>query len=434
MPAAGTPGTTDPATISKDIAGAIDTKAYTVTSISSDALMDFTPDVPPDPSLTGKSAYSLTMEEYYDAVNMQTQCQFWVYDNITQTLVVTDQAVFPLVTSETTDAATAEDAEVVIPATVQYVLSLIPTYTITVNADLNGTVTADNEALPLNSNDRTVAWGAKKAYQAHGSYNGFSLTAKAGLNYYFQGWRINGKQALNTSNPLQLVLNPLNYPGRVTKADPWATKVAIQVEAVFTNDISQAADRSLITNGTSTVAGNLGWPWFAELSYNPIYPLTLSGSNAYFNQLMPEAALLSVGVIPITKKWGNVGFGLNFSYTGGKSTLSDGITSQFNMLRLGVHAFYRTKPFWGHVEPWVKLGFGPALFSKPVTSTNEDKDIQMTYGDLATWALYLDIGLGMDYTIGQNLYISVGAKLDVLMFNNVQLTLLAPQIGIGVQL
>jgi hypothetical protein len=174
------------------------------------------PDIPPDTADTQGCPYSMTSQLFWDDDNQQTNAQVWLYDDSTQKLVVTDQFIY----------ANADDINMFGQSLLDYVLGLIPVYTVTVTADQGGKV-------------KSSAGGASP-YKYHG-FHSATFSAVPDEGWYFQGWRINGKQSLDTSNPLTLALNTENYKGQITPDDPWASKVAVKVECLFTNDPNQAA-------------------------------------------------------------------------------------------------------------------------------------------------------------------------------------------------
>jgi hypothetical protein len=127
MPPEGTPGTMDSSIITADMLkaiGALSSPSFTVNSLSQFP-PGFNPDVPPDAGAGGGTDYSLTEALFYDAQNYQTQCQVWLYDNTTGKLVITDQIVFPLVTSGTSAEDTQNDEQDTMPPFIAYILGQI---------------------------------------------------------------------------------------------------------------------------------------------------------------------------------------------------------------------------------------------------------------------------------------------------------------------
>jgi hypothetical protein len=205
-----------------------DSGPYTVTSISK--TVD-TPDEPPDPADTQGCAYSITSQLFWDDDQQQTNAQVWLYDDTTQKLLITDQFIY----------TNADDINMFGPSLVNSVLGFIPVYTVTVS------ILEDESVVPHTPSN---------VYKYHG-VSTTSFKAAPNVGWYFQGWRVNGAQHLDTSNPLTLTLNTTNYKGETTPDDPWATKVSLKVECLFTNNPNQsAAPLALAGNKKTAPKGN----------------------------------------------------------------------------------------------------------------------------------------------------------------------------------
>jgi hypothetical protein len=370
MPAAGSAGTIDSSQVQQDIKAGISASQYGPFEEKDMAAAPggFDPGVPPTASdsdgdgLTDIQGctYSLTSQEFYDSENQQTQGQVWLYDNTTQTLVATDQFVFPIFQS--TDPP-ATDARAVSASLVDYILSLIPTYTVQVSTTKGGTVaTRNGEAIA-----RSPHW--------HGS-GIMTLRAQPELGWYFQGWRINNKQTLDTANPLHLVLNTLNYPGKTSRADPWGTKVTVSVQAVFTDDINQAAERNGSMNRNVNRGGRNGKTgpqrMYFALGWQPELVMAGRLHNDYTGSaFVPVGFDLSAGFCPWVLNIGSLGCEakVNWSRLNIKNAINNK-SNKGNLMSFSLNVLLNI-PMGSHFEIPLSLGGGFGLFSNLSTAAGQ---------------------------------------------------------------
>jgi hypothetical protein len=382
---------------------------------------DYDPALPISSGDALNSTYSLTSAEYYDSTNLQTQLQFWIYDNTTGSLVVTDQAVFPMVTSDTTAEAPAPDAGTMIPATLDFLLSLIPSYTVKVSAGEGGMVSV-NWTSDGSQNANSINPGESASFVVHGSSRELSLTANPNPGLYFQGWRINRAQTLNTTNPLQLILDPKNYPANASSGDPWGTKLSVTVEALFTNDIKASAGRA------NTSAKQSGGPqrMYVALGWEPALILTGRLHDDYTGfALVPLAVDLHAGFMPWNTGLGSFGIETKICWMGldVKNSINDS-TNKGSLMSFGLNMLWNI-PLGSHFEIPISLGGGFGLCSDLSTAAGP--------GQYANNFL-LDLGVGLRWLPwgSKGLFLGLDVDMNAMLENKgIFAILMAPALNLG---
>jgi hypothetical protein len=361
MPPSGTAGTIDPALIQADINAGIKASPDGPFDITSPENIgkDFDPSVPPLNGF-GQSSYSLTSQLFYDRVNQQSQGEIWLYDNSSQTLVVTDQFVFPIVGS---DSSITDDASSMAASLLNFILALIPRYTITVEAEQGGTVSLvredEGKEYPLSGTTVLVQHGSGTV----------ELSASPDLNSQFDSWSINSIDNSYGTSRLFLKLNPQNFPKARDKDDPWGTKVAITVDAKFKapGSVDSSALDPPPRKGTSARKK----PDFSlDLGWTPLL-LVKKGDGSYFSQddettsypldfhldlncavLNTSRGVLNLGI--------NAGWGTSSSSFVSFSDKDDDAGAQY--IDASFDAAYRTPLLANSFRVEAKLGGGAVLF------------------------------------------------------------------------
>jgi hypothetical protein len=267
----------------------------------------------------------------------------------------------------------------VVPPTIDYILSLIPTYTVHIKNNGGGTIVTKGDAGEGEINQDTT-------FKMWGSAN-ITLTATANQGNTFEGWKVD-KKPLDKDNPYDLVLNPRNFPGASSQADPWGTQVDVTVEAVWST--TGATKKPAVQNFSK-------WGWFAGLSWAPQLhiPRKDNGDDILNQGWFPLGIEARAGAYPLYGSWGAVGFGMETGYAGLWGTHGSWNT-RGNMVFLGFYAAYRAPTFFGFLTPGLRLGGGMSpMFGAEIkqgsTTGWKSKQIQLySYIDGGIFARVLD--------------------------------------------
>jgi hypothetical protein len=361
----GVPAASAADAVEKIIQNDVATPSYTVTPVTT-VPDDFDPAVPPDVS---DSTYSFTSQLFYDSANDQTQGQVWLYVNTSETLVVTDQFVY-----ETADQA-SDNAGFLI----EYVLSLIPTYTIKVN---------------------TATAGAAQTLTAHGSQK-FTVQPPPAPAPLPQAWMVNEKEnPAAADGSLTLTLNPDNFPGTAGADDPWGTQVTIIVDAV------EEKPPSLETKKTKQQH------WRAGLSWLPLLSLTNSGTSIYFGSaFFPAAAEMEVSWMPFLETWGGLGFRVDTGWAWiDRKAQYYNVQTQYLNASAGV--VYEAPLLGGIIMPEAEISAGAAL-TLDRKKVYTDGTINTTPGNGLD--LLLSGRLALNVLVRSVFYIKAGASFNYVL-------------------
>jgi hypothetical protein len=195
--------------------------------------------------------------------------------------------------------------------------------------------------------------------------------------------------------------------------------VTVTLDAVFTETVPESVS---------------GMPWFIGLGYNPGLPL-IGKDNAYFNKpFLPMGFYLKTGIVPWQGNWGKAGFLIDASYITIEA-LDTVSTSSSNIsgASIGLGAFYRSPRLWNFMDAEAQVVFGITPFSAPLIQPGDGGNTDVNWENIPTWAFYLSPGLGLNFSLGNYFYLSLGGKLNLHLFSNGIIGLLSPYGGIGLQ-
>ncbi|MDR0909752.1 MAG: hypothetical protein LBM77_08295 [Spirochaetaceae bacterium] len=297
------------------------------------------PAVPPDPSLAPGVDYTLTSEILYDTERTESQLYLYLYDNTTDTLLLSDQMVYQ----------TLDEANEFIPFTVDSLLDRIEKYNFTVTVTGNGIVTINGVAVQDLSGTGYARWtgGTGSTPLAITPYKRERLKTVTISHIDVNG---NTVEVENTDTSETLNLNNNTYAlGGMTSNDPFNTAHPLTITADFTDEYEP------------TPGDTYQRQFSMNLSYSLIY-LIASGTGEFDNQLYPLGGSLGFDWMPFRGTWGNVGFGLNGTYNFLKHSAKDNFSSEAHMVRMQLQVFYET----AHSSPFVPrfgLGFGAQWLS-----------------------------------------------------------------------
>ncbi|MDR0909529.1 MAG: hypothetical protein LBM77_07165 [Spirochaetaceae bacterium] len=373
------------------------------------------PGVPPDPTTVQDIPYSLTSQLFYDSSRQETQAQVWLYDDTSETMLVTDQMVY----------ATADEAAEFFPSLIDYILTMIPSYDIHVSTSEGGTISyevSDTDKYDINNLSPLDI-----VQQGAGT---ISITATPGRNKKFDGWKIsyNGTSTTQTEPALKLEVNSKTYPGIESDVDPYGLKTSISIEASFSE-----------SKGTKANAHQ----WYLGLDYLPLVSFADKGSILLGNTFNPIGLALSPSFIPWNFTWGSLGFRLDaaFNYfTIIDEEIKDSIANA-GYLSLALGAVYKSPVFVDLITINGHLGAGAAFLlgqyenlvgSLSWLSANNSE--QRSSSDIGVFIL---AGADVQFNLVDYFYLSTGIDYQF-MFTLVDIkqsfSMLRPKLGFGFKL
>jgi hypothetical protein len=356
---------------------------FTVTPIT-DAPADFDPGVPPDADACQGASYALTSQLFYDSGQQQSQGQVWLYDNSTETLVGTDQFIY----------ANSDEAVETAPFLIDYILGLIPTYTVNVSVEPPGGGSVTDK-----DNKNALAQGS---YIQHG-YGALSFNAKPAPGFSFQGWQINDNKTLNTANPLKLTLNAKTYPGKAGPDDPWGTKITVNVKAVFRIGVQRATSKS----------ARRQLNWFAGGGWHSYIPVITSSFKFFNKPWYPVGLSAKAGLEPWREEWGGLGFQFQTSY--GYLRSNHDYKYSMNFIQFGLHTFYNMPPL-GNFCFGAILGGGYELMVGQAVRDNTSKIIWNN--DKAGFYPFFSAGIYGNIDLNSKLFLEIGIEWNMLFYND----------------
>jgi hypothetical protein len=409
----GVPASSAAAQVSSIINNAVSNSSsgpFSATMIASNP-SDFDPGVPPLASdsngdgLTdyNGATYSFTSQLFYDSEGQQTQGQVWLYDNTTQTMVATDQFVYGTV-DEATESA---------PFLIDYILGLIPTYTVNISVTEGGTVDAaasvpgDDSSASLHATDGTV--------KVHGS-GILTLNETPDDKYTFENWTMNDTPPPLTDVPLKLTLTSTNYPASASDDDPWGTQVSLSVAAAFIenadSDSDDAADAAADTPPSPK--------WYAGLVYQPT--LGLGGYLHDWKSDDESYTLLSFGLHGAYIPWYfgkhmSLGFGAFLGYE--QYNLSESTTD--GIFDFSLSAIYQLLFNWFEID--ISLGGGLSQFINVMVPSVELPQSPTDF--------HVHAAIDFRFLIWKGLYASLGPRIRA-TFDREGMPMLEGQANVGI--
>ncbi|MDR0909398.1 MAG: hypothetical protein LBM77_06480 [Spirochaetaceae bacterium] len=304
------------------------------------------PAIPPIDQAAKASPYSITSQLFYDASTASTQAQIWLWDNKSENIVVTDQAVY----------SSVGDAGEFLPFLVDSVIDRINKYEIKLSSTEGGTISIGGTALEKTEDASAIL---------RHSGDTLNLLASADEGYSFAGWKVTylNEAGATVETPytdanLSLPLDSTTYfPQAASSEDPFGTIVPITIHADWTTT----------TEEYSEVDEKDTPPFLFTLGYSP---LMLIGENKIADNDYPFNGLLhlmgfNAGFVwfPLKRTWGNVGFGLEFEFAMLNSAYESGVKYSGYFMQPDIRVYYQTPRFLSIMQLRLSLGSGLSLFS-----------------------------------------------------------------------
>jgi hypothetical protein len=281
------------------------------------------PDIPPELDTVQGLPYALTSMLFYDAAGQETHTQVWLYDMITERLIVTDEMLY----------GNLEEAQEFLPFLIDYIMTRIPmslVYTLEVSAAEGGAV-LDSQGVPVTGS--IVLEGPAEVL----------LNAWPAAGYQFDGWAINGGAVFDRAEPLNLELNGETYPDN-DGADDHATIITVEAQFLRISpepaaedepadtgepiddpdpaaEDDPAGDDDPIDDGDPAGDGPAGddegaaIDWYLSFQYAPVLPVFKDFTSIMQASFFPFGLAARFSIMPWHFSWGSLGLELAVSYT-----------------------------------------------------------------------------------------------------------------------
>jgi hypothetical protein len=345
------------------------------------------PGVPPDPGTAQNLPYSFTSQLFYDSAGQQTQAQVWLYDDTNQSMIITDQMVY----------SSTDDAKEFGSSLIDYILSLIPTYTVTITVKGSGKA---NYTDPSDSSLHSATKDQPLAIVQKGR-GSVKITEEADEGATFLGWEItfNKNTTKSSETSLSMDLNDTAFPGAESANDPYGTQINIDILANFSDN---SEPKKVY--------------WRVGLEWSPI--ISFASDTAFFGKFFPVSAGLLGDFEPFNGPWGAVSFGVGLGYSW---LYSDEIfTTQAHQITLDLMAYYHVPELFNFLT--FKAGLGAGVGFEIARSTQDQSD-SIPF----SWEPYLSAYLGADFKILDSLFIALGTNAGFYFGN--QYFYLRPKLG-----